>query len=88
MVMGAFPIQSCTACADEWIRDGYSGIIVPPEDPDEIANAIRRALMEDTLVDRAAEINTTIVKKRLDYFTVKQQAVKMYREIYESRKDL
>jgi len=28
MVMGAFPIQSCTACADEWIQDGKSGIIV------------------------------------------------------------
>ena len=45
MVMGAFPIQSCTACADEWFEDGKSGIIVQPEDPDEIAIAIRRALI-------------------------------------------
>jgi len=44
MVMGAFPIQSCTACADEWIEDGKSGFIVPPEDPHVIAEAIRRAL--------------------------------------------
>ena len=33
MVMGAFPIQSCTACADEWIVEGETGLIVPPEDP-------------------------------------------------------
>ena len=34
--MGSFPIQSDTACADEWIEDGVSGLIVPPEDPDSL----------------------------------------------------
>lgn len=87
MVMGAFPIQSCTACADEWIQDGKSGIIVPPEEPDEIANAIRRALTDDALVDRAAEINAKTAKERLDYSVVQPQAVKIYRDIYESQRD-
>ena len=44
--MGALPIQSCTACADEWIVDGRSGLIVPPEDVDVIENALRRALTD------------------------------------------
>jgi len=88
MIMGAFPIQSCTACADEWIEDGESGIVVQPEDPDEIASAVRRALADDTLVNKAAEINTKTAKERLDYFKIKQQAVKMYQDIYESREDV
>ena len=86
--MGAFPVQSCTACADEWIEDGKSGIIVKPEDPDGIAEAIRRALSDDALVNQAAEINAKTARERLDYFIVKQQAVKMYRDIFEHRKDL
>ena len=31
MMMGSFPIQSGTACANEWITEGKSGFIVPPE---------------------------------------------------------
>jgi glycosyltransferase involved in cell wall biosynthesis len=85
MIMGAFPVQSCTACADEWIQDGKSGMIVPPEDPDEIANAIRRALTDDQLVDQAAEENWRTAKERLDYPIVQPQAIKIYQDIYESQ---
>src|SRR5262249_5337068 len=35
--VGAFPIQSNTACADEWVVNGETGFIVPPEDYDAIA---------------------------------------------------
>ena len=86
MVMGAFPIQTCTACADEWIAEGQSGFIVPPEDPALIADAIRRALADDTLVDRAAAINARTAAERLDYFAIKPQVIKMYRDIFASLK--
>jgi glycosyltransferase involved in cell wall biosynthesis len=84
MVMGAFPIQTCTACADEWIAEGQSGLIVPPEDPALIADALRRALADDTLVDRAAAINARTAAERLDYFAIKPQVIKMYRDIFAS----
>ncbi|MGD0781132.1 MAG: glycosyltransferase family 4 protein [Dehalococcoidales bacterium] len=87
MVMGAFPIQSCTACVDEWIEDGKSGFIVPPEDPEKIALAIRKALMDDDLVNRAAEINAQVVKERLDNSKIQPQVIKIYQEIYKSRKE-
>ncbi|MBM3145937.1 MAG: glycosyltransferase family 4 protein [Chloroflexi bacterium] len=83
MVMGAFPIQSCTACADEWIEDGVSGIIVPPEDPHVIAEAIRRALADDALVDRAAGINTQTVSERLEYSVIQPQVVEIYQWIFD-----
>lgn len=84
MVMGAFPIQSCTACADEWIEDGVSGIIVPPEDPQLVADAIRHALTDDELVDRAAIINANTARERLVYAKIQPQVVDMYQQIYES----
>jgi hypothetical protein len=87
MAMGAFPIQSCTACADEWIQDGRSGFIVPPEDPQAVAGMLRRALADDALVNRADEINAQTVRERLDYSKIKSQVVQMYGDIMKSRKD-
>jgi hypothetical protein len=81
MVMGTFPIQSCTACADEWIVDGKSGFIVPPEDPETIAIAIRRAVSDDKLVDGAAEINGQVARERLDESVIRPQVVTMYKKV-------
>jgi glycosyltransferase involved in cell wall biosynthesis len=86
MVMGAFPIQSCTSCADEWIQEGRSGLVVPPEDPDVIAHAILNALKDDTLVDEASKINERVAAERLDQVKIKPLVIKMYQEIYESRR--
>ena len=84
MVMGSFPIQSCTSCADEWIVDGESGLIVPPEDPEPIAAAIRRAVSDDALVDRAAELNSKVAQERLDQAIIRPQVVAMYERIAAS----
>jgi glycosyltransferase involved in cell wall biosynthesis len=83
MVMGAFPIQSNTGAAEEWIRNGETGFIVHPEDPEPIAAAIRRAVTDDALVDRAAEINWQVAKERLDENIIKPRVVKIYEKIYE-----
>jgi glycosyltransferase involved in cell wall biosynthesis len=81
MVMGAFPIQSCTSCADEWIVDGESGILVPPEDPEPVAAALRRVVADDTLVDRAADINARVAIERLDQALIRPQVIAMYEEV-------
>jgi glycosyltransferase involved in cell wall biosynthesis len=81
LVMGSFPIQSCTACASEWVRNGETGLIVPPEDPEEIAAAIRRAVTDDALVDRAAEQNARVVEERLDHRIIRQKIVQMYERL-------
>ena len=81
MVMGAFPIQSCTACAEEWIVDGESGLIVPPEDPEPVAAAIRRAVCDDAMVDHAAELNAKVACERLDQERIRPQVIAMYEEI-------
>lgn len=81
MAMGSFPIQSCTACAEEWIEHGVSGMIVPPEDPDIIEMAIRTALTDDELVNKAAEINWLTAQERLDGDLLKQKAIDMYSKL-------
>ena len=81
MVMGSLPIQSSTACADEWVQHGVGGLIVPPEDSDVVEAAIRTALSDDALVNRAAEVNWQVARVRLDGAALKQKAVDMYRNI-------
>ncbi len=78
LVMGSFPIQSWTSCADEWIVDGRTGLLVPPEDPDVVEQAIRRALADDILVDKASDENWQTAKGRLDHKLLKQQVIELY----------
>jgi len=81
MVMGSFPIQSYTSCANEWITHKKTGWLVSPEDPEEVAQAIRQIIKEDSLVDQAADLNDRTVKERLEGKMIQKQAVSMYEGI-------
>jgi glycosyltransferase involved in cell wall biosynthesis len=78
MYMGAFPIQSNTSIADEWIQHGVTGMIVPAEDPDIIEASVREALTKDELVDNAAVINMEKIRVHLNYEQVKTSVINMY----------
>jgi glycosyltransferase involved in cell wall biosynthesis len=81
MAMGSFPVQSNTGCGDEWIKSGENGILVSPHSPEPVAEALRRALMDDDLVDHAADINASLTAERIDIPIVKSQAIAMYEKI-------
>jgi glycosyltransferase involved in cell wall biosynthesis len=81
IVMGAFPIQSDTSCAHEWIDGTHTGFLVPPEAPEEVASALRRALTDDALVDAAAERNGAVAARRLDGAMLRRHVVDMYRNM-------
>ena len=81
MVMGAFPVQSNTSCLTELVRDGETALMVPAEEPAEVATAIRRALADDAMVDRAAELNMRLAAEQLDYSVIQPQVVEMYKRI-------
>jgi glycosyltransferase involved in cell wall biosynthesis len=85
MVMGSFPIQSDTSCAEEWFKDGKTGILVPPEDPEVIERAIRKALTDDDLVNNAAGLNYAELFNRLERTKVKNEIIKMYEEIVNGK---
>jgi len=81
MVMGAFPIQSWTSCADEWVEDGRTGLLVPPDDPETVEAAIRKALTDDGMVDLAKEENLRVAALRLDRKRLRPQAVGIYNQV-------
>lgn len=81
IAMGSFPIQSNTSCLDEMLREGEHVLMVPPEDPEAIAAAIRRAVTDDALVDRAAALNTQMAFERLSSSVIKPQVIEMYQRI-------
>ncbi len=86
IVMGSFPIQSWTSCANEWIRDGETGILVPPEDPEIIEQAIRKALTNDELVNLAAELNYCLVRTKLDKTILKSKTIDFYESVIKNIK--
>jgi len=81
MVMGAFPIQSNTADTRGWIEQGKNGSLVPPEDASAIAEAIRRAITDDDLVDQAAEINAKLTRERIDISVIKPKLIEIYQRV-------
>lgn len=82
MVMGSFPIQSNTSCADEWIVNNQTGMVVPPEDPEIVEKALREAITNDELVDNAARLNWKTALNSLDRKIIKQNIIKFYQEVY------
>lgn len=77
--MGAFPIQSDSACLEGWISRPGSGFGVPAENLDRIEAAIRRSLKDDRRVDRAAESNFRTIAENLD----QKRHSRIARECYE-----
>lgn len=86
MAMGSFPIQTNTSCADEWIENGKTGFLVPPENPEIIAKAIRTALADNQLVDGAAKINLHTIRQRADNKLIKKKIVAFYQDAQRSSK--
>jgi glycosyltransferase involved in cell wall biosynthesis len=81
MVMGSFPIQSSTGCANAWAEAGQGAEFVPAEDVDRIEGALRRALTDDQLVDTAAIENAATAAARLDRQVVLGHAIEGYERI-------
>jgi glycosyltransferase involved in cell wall biosynthesis len=77
MAGGAFPIQTSTSCADEWIVNGVSGFLVNPS-VDNICQALLVASTDDDLVDKASEINLRVARERLDSTTINEKLKKFY----------
>lgn len=81
MLMGALPIQSHTSVADEWIDNGKNGFLVPPEDPEQIAQALRIALTDNELCEAAGSYNRSLIAERLEYNKIRNEVVRMYEDI-------
>lgn len=87
MALGAFPIQSESACADEWITDGKTGFIVSPHDTGALAECMLRAAKDNELVDNAAGVNMAAIAKRWTNGILQSRIADIYAEcLYVSGK--
>jgi glycosyltransferase involved in cell wall biosynthesis len=77
MAMGAFPIQTNTSCADEWIVDGITGELIEPNQ-EEVKNSLRQALNSDSLVDQASVINRQKIASECNEEQIKLKSLKFY----------
>ena len=77
MAMGAFPIQTNTSCADEWIVDGITGELIDPNQ-EEVKNSLRQALNSDSLVDQASVINRQKIATECNEEQIKLKSLKFY----------
>ena len=76
LCLGAFPIQTDTSCASEWIELGFFGSIIRP-DTSEIFTAINVSYFDKELENKRAQ-NLENAKRYLSYELIQLQAIKFY----------
>ena len=76
LCLGAYPIQTNTSCAGEWINLGFSGSIIEPTCV-EILKALK-SNYDGTDLNQKRIQNLINAKKHLDYNLIRSQALKFY----------
>ena len=77
LISGSYPIQSNTSCANEWIKKGFLGSVLP-NDADLYREHLLEALESDDLVDRAQKQNYEMSKKFLEKSQITLISKKFY----------
>jgi hypothetical protein len=67
MACGCFPIAGDLESIREWITHGQNGLLVDPNNPQAIADAILFALEKENLRREAAGLNAKIISARAEY---------------------
>jgi glycosyltransferase involved in cell wall biosynthesis len=70
--VGSFP---------EFVRDGVSGLLVPPNDPEALAGAIRRVLLDPVLRDRLSRGADKLARTVLSWGEVVGHHFELYTDI-------
>lgn len=78
MALGAFPIQSDTSCAKEWIINNKSGFVVKPNDINQISKKILFILNNNKFINKAVTINKNTIAKRANSNRIKLQIRSIY----------
>ncbi len=79
MAFGAFPIAGDIESVREWITPGVNGLLVEPDKPQALAEAVLMALDQDDLRQRAAVRNLEIARTRASVEAV-QEKIRLFYE--------
>jgi len=67
MALGAFPVVSDLPAKGEWVVDGLNGLLFDPSCPAELARKLEECFARPGLVQRARELNRSLVRERADW---------------------
>ncbi len=81
MALGAFPIQTDTSCASEWIFSSAGGFIVDYQKEVSVRDSLIEALENDLLVDTAQKSNREKILKNYTAKYMETQVKALYRQI-------
>ncbi len=81
MTIGCFPIAGDIESLREWITPGVNGLLVDPNSPEELANAILSAMYNEGMRSRAARLNRGIVQERAEASRVQTEIEVFYQSL-------
>ncbi len=81
MAAGCLPICGDLPSIREWITPGENGLLVDPQDPKALADAILLGLTSPQLQSSSARINARIIEERADVQTIRVSVDKLYKEV-------
>ena len=85
MALGCFPIAGDIESVREWIVPGENGILIDPDSPEQLANAILCAIGNEPLRQKAAEQNRQLIMTRAEKSVVSATLAAFYRQLSNSR---
>jgi glycosyltransferase involved in cell wall biosynthesis len=78
---GCFPVAGDLESIREWITPGENGLLCDPTEPRSIADALVSAIENQSLREKAAGLNQSIIVARAEYGQNMQRAEEFYRTI-------
>jgi glycosyltransferase involved in cell wall biosynthesis len=78
---GCFPVAGDLESIREWITSGRNGLLVNPDDPQSIADAILLGLEREDLRREAAGLNAKLISERAEYQLNMRRVDEFYRSI-------
>lgn len=79
MACGLFPVVTDIPANREWIRDGYNGYLVPPDDALALAGRIKMAIQDKTMREKARRANVELARQKASW----EEICKNLRQIYQ-----
>lgn len=81
MACGCFPVAGDLESIREWITHGQNGLLMNPNDPQSIADALLLGLEREDLRRDAADLNAQIISARADYGVNMKRVEEFYEEV-------
>jgi glycosyltransferase involved in cell wall biosynthesis len=72
--------------SEDIIVDGLNGLLVQPEQPEELAQALRRIIEDNELVQRLAEEARATVLRDYQLSTIISRCVELYRQVLKDKR--